>query len=409
MVAADAFDLLDTASFADGHPHDAYDALRADRPVFRHPGSDRQPPFWVLTRYDDVRAVSLDAQNFTSTKGFRVPTDQRAAMDPEIGRTLSRFMLAMDNPEHADFRALVASAFMPGAIGRFEPRVEASVAGVMDTLAGRDEVEFVEEVGAIVPIRSICAIMGVPIEDEWRIFEFTNAVFGTDDPDYAPSLEVANARYLAIFDYGLDLIEQRRREPRDDLISIIARAKVGGRSLDDIERKSFFSNMIAAGNETTRSSLAGALWGLWRFPDQRRRLVEDPSLIPAAVNELLRWHSPVFQMARTATQDVEIGGVTIAAGERVAMLYGAGNHDPAIFDDPHRVDVTRVNANRHLAFGYGVHHCLGLRLATMQLRHILTAFLKTYPNYEVVEPPQFIRSNFVGAMKALRIALGPTH
>ncbi|MFC3712797.1 cytochrome P450 [Sphingoaurantiacus capsulatus] len=398
-------DLLDTANFADGHPHAAYDALRADRPVYRHPGSDKQPPFWMLTRYDDIRAVSLDAKNFTSTKGFRVPTDKRAAMDPEIGRTLARFMLAMDNPEHAAFRNLVASAFMPAAIARFEPRVEASVAKLMADIAGRDEVEFVEEVGAIVPIRSICTIMGVPPEDEWRVFEFTNAVFGTDDPDYAASVEVASERYLAIFDYALDLIERRHREPRDDLISLIAHAEIDGRPLDDTEKKSFFSNMIAAGNETTRSSLAGALWALWRFPDQRRRLVDDPSLIPAAINELLRWHSPVFQMARTATQDVVIGGETIAAGERVAMLYGAGNHDPAVFDDPHTLDITRANAKAHLAFGYGIHHCAGLRLATLQLKHILTAFLTAYPDYEVIEPPRFIRSNFVGAMKSLRLRL----
>ena len=400
------FNLLETSSFEHGHPHAAYDELRARAPVYRHPGSPKQPPFWVLTRYEDIRAVSVDGAHFTSTAGFRIPTDNRGAMDPEIGRTLSRFMLAMDNPEHAAFRNLVSRAFLPSAMARIEPRIRGSIDELIRSLSGRGEVEFVRDVGAIVPIRTVCAIMGVPAEDEWRVFEFTNAVFGTDDPDLAPSLEVANARYLAIFEYALHLLAERRREPRDDLLTVIANGQVDGRPLDATEQKSFFSNMIAAGNETTRSSLAGALWALHLFPEERAKLVSDPSLIPGAVNELLRWFSPVFQMARTATCDVEIGGQLIRTGERVAMLYGAGNHDPAMFEDPHRLDVGRANAARHITFGYGIHHCLGSRLAGLQLRLILEALLRHFPDYEVLAEPVYIRSNFVGAMKALPLRLG---
>lgn len=399
------FNLLDVETFRRGHPHAAYDELRAAAPVYRHPGSAKQDPFWVLTCYDDIRAVSLDGTNFSSTAGFRVPTDNRGAMDPEIGRTLSRFMLAMDNPEHNGFRALVSPAFMPRELAKVEPRVRASVDALIDSLDGRDTVEFVTEVGAIVPIQTICAIMGVPPEDEWRVFEFTNAVFGTDDPEFAPSTEVANERYLAIFDYALSLLEQRRRDPRDDMLTVIAHGTVDGRPLDETEQKSFFSNMIAAGNETTRSSLAGALWALSLFPDQRRLLIENPDRIGAAVQELLRWFSPVFQMARVAKQDVTVGGVQVRAGERVAMLYGAGNHDPAIFADPHRLDFDRPNANRHVTFGYGIHHCLGSRLATMQLGMILETFLRRYPDYQVIGEPDYILSNFVGAMKSLPIKL----
>ncbi|MGH6650733.1 MAG: cytochrome P450 [Sphingopyxis sp.] len=399
------FNLLDVETFRHGHPHAAYDELRATAPVYRHPGSDKQDPFWVLTRYDDIRAVSLDGENFTSAAGFRVPTDNRGAMDSEIGRTLSRFMLAMDNPEHQGFRSLVSSAFLPSSLAKVEPRVRAAVDRLIDSLDGRDAVEFVTEVGAIVPIQTICAIMGVPPEDEWRVFEFTNAVFGTDDPAFAPSVDVANARYLAIFDYGLSLLDERRRAPQDDMLTVIANGTVDGRPLDETEQKSFFSNMIAAGNETTRSSLAGALWALSLFPDQRRLLVENPERTGAAVQELLRWFSPVFQMARTAKKDVMVGGTMVRAGERVAMLYGAGNHDPAVFADPHRLDFDRPNANRHVTFGYGVHHCLGSRLATMQLGLILEAFLRRYPDYQVIGEPDYILSNFVGAMKALPIGL----
>lgn len=404
-TAVPPFSVIDPDSFRHGQPHATFDAIRAAAPVWRHPGSDAQPPFWALTRFDDIRAVSLDAENFTSTLGFRIPTDSFVAMDPEIVEVLRRFMLAMDNPEHQAFRSLVASAFMPGAISRAEPQIRRSVEALFATLAGRDEVDFVTDVAAIVPIKTVCAIMGIPEVDEWRVFEFTNAVFGIDDPDYSPTIEVANERYLAIFDYGWHLLEERRREPRDDVLTIIAHATIDGQPLTPIEQKSFFSNMISAGNETTRSSLAGAVWGLAQHPDQRRLLVDDPALILPSINELLRWFSPVYQMARTATRDVDVGGTMVRAGERVALLYGAGNHDPAVFADPHRLDLRRENARRHLAFGYGVHNCLGSRLAMLQMRLILEAFLPLFPDYAVTAQPSFLRSNLVQAMKELPLRL----
>ncbi|MEN9684126.1 MAG: hypothetical protein RLZZ427_1877 [Pseudomonadota bacterium] len=399
------FSLINPDTFRRGHPHETYDRMRESAPVWHHPGSDRQPAFWALTRFDDIRAVSLDGENFTSTLGFRIPTDNFAAMAPEIGQVLARFMLAMDNPEHQDFRQLVASAFMPAALAKVEARVRVAVDALIASLKGRDEVDVVTEVAAIVPIKTVCAIMGVPEADEWRVFEFTNAVFGTDDPDYAPTMADANARYLAIFDYGWDLLKRRRRDPQDDLLTRVAHATVGGRPLSPVEQKSFFSNMIAAGNETTRSSLGGALWALASNPDQRQLLVDDPGLIGGSLAELLRWYSPVFQMARTARRDVDVGGTLVRAGERVAMLYGAGNHDPAAFPDPHRLDLRRDGAARHLTFGYGVHHCLGSRLALMQLKLILEGFLRAFPAYALAGEPTYLRSNLVRAMKTLPIRL----
>lgn len=405
MQPAATFSLIDPDTFRHGHPHDAYDVMRESAPVWRHPGSEHQPAFWALTRFEDIRAVSLDADNFTSTLGFRIPTDSFTSMAPEIIQVLARFMLAMDNPEHQDFRQVVASAFMPAALTKFEDRIRASVNGLIAGLAGRDEVDVVTEVAAIVPIKTVCAIMGVPEEDEWRVFEFTNAVFGTDDPDYSPTLADANERYLAIFDYGWHLLEQRRREPRDDLLTRVAHATIGGRPLSEIEQKSFFSNMIAAGNETTRSSLGGAIWALARNPDQRQLLLDEPELITRSLPEILRWFSPVYQMARTARRDVDVAGTLVRAGERVAMLYGAGNHDPQAFPDPHRLDLRREGTSRHLTFGYGVHHCLGSRLALMQLKLILEAFLAAFPAYELAGEPSYLRSNLVRAMKAMPIRL----
>lgn len=399
------FNLLDPDMFRKGHPHAIYDQIRSSTPVYRNEGADHIAPFWVLTRYDDIRAVSLDGDNFTSTKGIRADTARRAAMDPEIALALRNFMLGMDNPEHNAFRNIISGAFMPRALAPLQGRIIESVEALMDSMMDRDEVEFVTEIGAIIPIRSICTIMGVPPEDEWRVFEFTNAIFGNDDPDFAPNLAVANERYLAIFDYARDLLAKRRADPRDDLLTVIAHGEVDGRPMTELEQKSMFSNLIAAGNETTRSSLAGSLWALFQFPEQRQILIDNPDRIPGAVNELLRWYGPAFQMARTAKNDVDVGGTKVAAGELVAMLYGAGNHDPSVFDDPHKLDVLRPNANRHLTFGYGIHHCAGARLATMQIGIMLEAFLRRFPNYAIKQEPKLLRSNFVCAMKEMTIHL----
>lgn len=404
VAGADSiFDLLAPATFREGHPHQAYDRLRQVAPVLRE--GDDAP--WLVTGYDAIREVSANREDFTSAAGFRVHTANRAAMDPAIGRVLSRFMLAMDEPEHGDFRKLVGSFFKPAAIKALEPVVAQRIDLMMDSLKGREKVEFVEDVGARVPISTICALIGVPEEDEHRVFEFTNAVFGTDDPELAPSIEVANAKYLEIFDYGWNLLEKRRLDPQDDLVSFIANAELpGGRKLTRDEQISYFSNLIAAGNETTRSSLSGAIWLLAQHPEQRDRLMADTSMIPQAIQEILRHFSPVIHMARTATRDCRIGDVEIGAGDRVAMLYGAGNHDPAVFEDPHSFDCERKNAIRHLSFGYGIHHCLGNRLAVLQLGLILERFLRTFPRYEVAGDIFFIQSNFVLAMKRLPIRLG---
>lgn len=399
------FDMLDTATFAQGHPHDLYDRLRVEAPVLRHPGSAKQPDFWVLSRYEDINAVSRDNRRFTSTRGFRLATDRRLSLDPEIGQTLARFTIAMDPPEHAAHRALINPAFTAGALAGLEEGVRASVVGLMDSLAGADVVEFVTEVAATIPIKTICAMLGVPPQDEGKVFRWTNGIFGTDDPDFALSVEDSNRNYLEIFDYGLWLLDQRRAEPRDDLMTIIAHAQIHGEPMEARAQKSFFSNILAAGNETTRSSLSGSVLALARNPDQRARLVADPGLVGGAVNELLRFYSPVYQMMRTAKEDLEIGGQSIAAGERVVMLYGSGNHDPAVFEDPHALDVTRANAVRHLSYGAGAHHCVGSRLASMQLRIILEEFLPRFPAYEVIGEPAFVATNFVASIKSMQVRL----
>lgn len=399
------FNLLDTATFAQGHPHEAYDHLRTTTPVLRHRGSASQPAFWALFRYDDISAVSRDNKRFTSMKGFRLATDHRMKMDPAVGRMLSRFPIAMDPPEHNLHRAMVNPSFTASALKSTQDKVKQYVAELMDSLDGADEVEFVSEVAAIVPIKTICAMLGVPAADEHKVFAWTNGIFGTDDPDFALSIEESNRNYMEIFDYGLWLMNERRREPRDDLITLVAHATIDGKPLEEAVMKSFFSNMLAAGNETTRSSLSGAVLALSDHKGQRDRLAQNPDLMASAVEELLRFFSPVVQMMRTAKEDVEIGGQTVCAGERVVMLYGAGNHDPAMFSQPHKLDVSRENAARHLTFGMGIHHCVGSRLAVMQLRIILDELIRRFPKFEVAGEAKFVATNFVCSMKSLPVRL----
>ncbi|MCC5867030.1 MAG: cytochrome P450 [Gammaproteobacteria bacterium] len=401
----DDFNLLSTSTFSHGHPQEAYDRIRATSPVLRHAGSAVQPDFWVLTRYDDIHSVSMDGERFSSAKGFRLQTDNRASMDPEIGRILSRFLIAMDPPEHTPFRRLIQPAFLPNALAEKRPRIQASVDALIGSLEPGMNVEFVRQVAAVVPIKTICAILGVPAEDESKVMDWTNGIFGTDDPDYAITLEEANQKYLAVFDYAIWLVRKKREQPEDDLMSVLAHAEINGEPLDDDTLKSYFSNTLAAGNETTRSSLAGAVWTLYNHQAQLKRLIDDPELIPNAINELLRHFSPVYQMMRTARTKVEIGGQMISEGERVVMLYGAANHDPDMFEAPHEVSVTRDNAQKHLAFGVGIHHCAGSRLGRMQLQMLLAAFLQRFPGYRVTGEPTFLASNFVQAMKSLHVRL----
>ena len=405
MSTTTRFNLIDPQTFRHGHPFDAYDEMRAETPVYRNPGSELQPEFWVLTRHADIRAVSTDGDNFSSMQGAIIPQDVMLQLDSRIQEDLSRFMIAMDKPEHTAYRGLVSPAAGPKAIANLEARISASVDELIDGLRGRDEVDFVTEVAAIVPIKTVCAVMGVPEEDEQKVFDFTNAVFGFGDPELTPSIDVANENFMAVLDYGWNLAQKRREDPRDDVMSLVAHATYDGKPLSRVDQTSYFTNMIAAGNETTRSSLAGAIWLLAKNPDQRQLLVDDPDMIKSSLDELLRRHTPGIHMARTAKRDVEVGGTLIREGERVAMLYGAGNHDPSVFADPYRLDLRRENARNHLAFGYGIHHCLGWRLALLQLRLILTAFLRAFPNYTVVGEPTMIISNLVHAMKTLRIEL----
>lgn len=402
-----AFDLEKAATFADGHPFAAYDALRSYDPVRRNDGRDGRRPYWTLARHADVEAVSRDNLRFTSSQGFRVFEEGGIALlSPKIREAVTSTMMTMDPPRHGEIRRPLQPSFLPSALRRLEASVNGFVSELVSNLPDGGEIEFVSEVAAIVPIRTLCLMLGIPDRDIGKVFDWTNRLVGTSDPDYASSRESSLAAFEEVFDYGLALFEARKADPREDLLTIVANMTSDGAPLRDAVKRGLFTLLLAAGNETTRNSLSGAIVALSRFTEQRRKLIEQPALIPGAVPELLRYVTPVIQMMRTALVDVEIGGVAIPAGDRVAMLYGAANSDPAMFADPRRLDIERTNASRHLSFGIGIHHCLGARVATMQLEALLTALLARFPDIEIAGEPDYLQSNFVCGIKRLPVALG---
>ncbi len=403
----DSFDLEKAATFANGHPFAIYDRLRTEDPVRRHESRDGRQPYWTLVRHADVEAVSRDNVRFTSTQGFRIFEEGGIALlTPRIREAVTSTMMTMDPPRHGEVRRPLQSSFLPSALRRLEASVDRFVAEMVSRLPDGGEIEFVADVAAMVPIRTLCLMLGIPDEDVGKVFDWTNRLVGTSDPDYAQSQESSAEVFEEVFDYGLSLFEKRMAAPEDDLLTIVAHMTADGAPLRDAVKRGLFTLLLAAGNETTRNSLSGSVVGLSRFPDERRTLAEHPDRIAGAVPELLRYVTPVIQMMRVALVDVEIGTATIPAGDRVALLYGAANADPAMFADPRRLDVERANAARHLSFGIGIHHCLGARVAAMQLEALLTALLARFPDMEIAGEPDYLQSNFVCGIKRLPVSLG---
>lgn len=400
------FDLTDAKTFANGHPFAAYDWLRAHAPVYRHPAIADQPAFWALTRYEDIVQVSKDNERYTSSRGNRLPDRLGLArLSPEVLEALVNSLIASDPPRHTDLRRPLQPSFLPQALRRLEPQVEAFVSDLVAKLRDRTEVEFVSEVASIVPIKTLCLLLGIPPEDEHRVFDWTNRLVGTSDPDYGLSPEESSGVYEDVFDYGKHLIERRRADPQNDLLSVVANLTANACPISAATRNGMFVLFLAAGNETTRNTLSGSIMALSEHPEERQRLVHDPSLIGKAVNEFLRYVSPVTQMMRVTLADVEVGGQPIPAGERVVLLYGAGNRDPSVFASPHRLDITRENAARHLSFGFGIHRCLGDRMAVLQIEIVLRALLRAFPRIETAGEGVYLQSNFVNGVKRLPVRL----
>ncbi len=397
MITLDDVDLL-AGTWENGVPHEMFDLLRREAPVFWHREPDG-PGFWVLTKHADVLAVSRDPATFSSELGatfIETQTDEALA-------SMRLSILNMDPPKHNRYRRLVSRGFTPRVIAQLNEAIERRAVRIVDDIADKGACDFVEDIAALLPLEIICEMIGLPEADWPRMFELSNTLVGFDDPDYQATPEVGMAAAIEIFGYCDAVARDRRAEPRDDLMSVLVESELDGERLDDVELNLFFVTLVVAGNETTRNLINHAMLALLEHPDQVQRLRTDPTLWPTAVEEMLRWGTSIHNFRRTTTVDTEVRGQPIAQGEKVVMYYMAANRDEEVFADPHSFDVGR-DPNPHVTFGGGgVHHCLGANLARAEIGAIMRRVVEDLDGIELAGPVRRLRSDFVNGVKEMPI------
>lgn len=399
-------DLFDPDNFVEGVPHGAFETLRRDYPVYwNEEPREFGPGFWNLTRYEDVTKVSRDPATFSSAQGINI--SYHPGLDPKVVNALIGNMITMDPPLHNAYRKVALPFFTRSAVKKLEGRIRELTTEILDAAAPRGACDFMKDIAAPLPIAVLCEILGVPSADRQKIFDWSNLLVGSLDEDLGVSPENVVPIYMELFAYGQRLVADRRDNPGQDLMTAIAHATMeNGEPIPEDLLNGFFLLMVIAGNETTRNSIAGGMQALVEHPAERQKLLADPTLVPTAVEEILRWVSPVVYMRRTATRDTEIRGVSIAEGDKVVMWYPAANRDEDAFERPQTFDVTRTR-NPHLAFGIGQHFCLGAQLARLQLEVMMSELLGRLPDIELAGPVRRIRTNFLAAIKAMPVRYTP--
>jgi cytochrome P450 len=383
---------LNDPEFYASDPFGTYRMLREQSPVYWCSAGG----FFALTRHEDVLAVSRDPATFCSGEGIAM---RGGEMMVPGGVTL----ISTDPPRHAAQRRFINRSFTKGAVSRLEPHVRDIVREALDAVPAGEPFDFVEAVAARVPVIVIAELLGVPVEDREKFITWTNASVGPADPEFADLLSTTMPEQLAYFE---DIIGRRRAEPRDDLISVLAEAEAGHDDFSPSELNLLCFLLLGAGGETTRNLIAHGLVGLIRHPDQQAILREGREA-GRAVEELLRWVSPLIHQARTVTTDTEIDGRRLAAGDQVVMLYGSANRDERVFGQTAEdLDVTR-NPNPHLAFGFGEHFCLGAALARLEGQVLFEELADRFGHWSVAGPPERLRSTMIRGIKRLPVVLSP--
>jgi cholest-4-en-3-one 26-monooxygenase len=393
-------DLCDRDAYVAGVPHEAFTRLRAEAPVHWHDEADG-PGFWSVHRYADVVKVNRDNLTFSSARRGALIHE----LDADSLEQQRLMMLNMDPPMHTRYRKLVNRGFTPRMLGMLEERIRQQAIGIVEGVAEKGSCDFVTEVAAELPLQVIAEIMGVPHEDRHMVFDWSNRMIGAEDPEYqAKEREAAFAASMELYAYANSLAAERRAHPGDDIISVLLQSEVDGERLSELEFDLFFLLLAVAGNETTRNLISHAMLALIEHPDERQLLFDDPSLLPGAVEEMLRWGTPVMHFRRTATKDTEVGGQAVAEGDKVVIWYISANRDEDHFDDPYTFDVERA-PNEHVAFGGGgPHFCLGANLARMEIRLMFQELLPRLPDMQLAGPVERLRSNFINGIKHMPVA-----
>ena len=374
-------------------------------------------PFWAITRHEDIMTVSKDNARFLNAPksvvlgpvAVQMLTHMITGGSPHLVRSL----VTMDAPEHMDYRKLTQSWFMPKNLASLEEKIRGIARASVDAmLATGGSCDFVHQVSALYPLHVVMQILGVPREDEPLMLKLTQEMFGGEDPDLnrARSVELTPEQVTqfvieAVRDfesYFMKMAADRRANPQDDVATVIANAVIDGEPISDRNAAGYYIIVAAAGHDTTSASTAGAMWALAKDPEQFARIKADRSLLPGLIEEAIRWTTPVQHFMRTAAEDCEIGGQAIAKDDWLMLCYVSGNHDERVFPDPDRFDASR-SPNRHVAFGAGVHQCLGLHLARLEMRILFDELLDRIDSVELAGTPQRASSTFVGGPKTLPI------
>ncbi|HEU4356663.1 MAG TPA: cytochrome P450 [Actinomycetota bacterium] len=406
-------DLADPDRYVERIPSEWFDELRTRAPVVWHEEAEPNSGFWAVTRYDDLVAVHMDWQTYSSETGA-VSLEELDERQLDVRKT----MLETDPPRHRELRNICNKRFSARAVGRYEDFIRDVARGVLDRALPQGEFDFVTEVARELPIRFLCAIFEVPQADAPQLIAWGDRMIGNQDPDYADVVvdrgDTEEFRYLPfrspaaleVFAYADRMRDDRLTEPQDDVINALTVAQSEG-VLSEHEFHNYFSLLMIAGNETTRHTISHGLQALVEHPEEMDRLRRDPSILPSAVEEILRWATPVMHFRRTATRDTELRGQRIRAGDKVVTWYISANRDEAVFPDPYRFDVGR-EPNEHVTFGPGgPHFCLGAHLARLETRILLEELLPRARSIQITGPIERMRSNFVNGIKRMPVLVEP--
>ncbi|MBO0802985.1 MAG: cytochrome P450 [Nocardiopsaceae bacterium] len=431
--------VFDPATYSGGVPFDALKRLRRDRPVawvdeLPVLGWPEGPGFWLVLRHEDVEEVLTSPGTFSSALGA---TQIRNPATPEALAYVRKMMLNMDPPGHSRLRRLLSRSFTPRAVARLEDRIGGHASAICDRVLGAaaGECDFAKDLAADLPLLTLADVLGMPEQDRWLLFDWSNRVIGYQDPDYATSAEfdpdagtsmAAEAARLRpepdpvtgrmpdprtregmpdLYAYAHLLAERKRRDPGDDVMSILLaqRDDADGGQVSTEEFENMFWLFAVAGNETLRNGLPGGCIALLEHPVAADAIRADPGLLPTAVDEMLRWWTPVMAFRRTAAADCSIGGQPIRSGDKVVVSFTSANRDEEVFGDPDRFDITR-SPNPHLAFGHGPHFCLGAHLARVQVRALFAEVLARTSSLRYAGEPSYLCSNFQRGVKRLPVA-----
>ena len=397
-------DISGPTAFEREVPHAYFRALREHDPVHwqeecKLPGLRKGPGYWALTRHEDVSFVSKNSKIFSSELGSAILSD----LEPRDLRNMRAQLINMDTPGHTEFRHLINPYFKPSQMRDTESAFIDIVDDTLSALRGRTECDFVDDIAAPISLHGLTHFLGVPDKHSKRFLHWTNKLIGASDPEVSSAFR-GRLAVLEIFIYAALLARRRRKNPRHDVYSALVNGTFKGRSLERLHLGMNFFLLLIAGNETTRTALSGGVQTLCEHPEQLELLRKEPSLLPQAIEEMLRFVTPVMQFRRTATCDTQIGDQPIHQGEKVVMYYGAANRDPRVFENPEKFDITRTT-NPHLAFGTGTHFCIGSHMARLEMRVTLEALLERFPDFRLSGPVVRLSSNFINGIKRMPISL----